>query len=172
MVGCGWVWGACALAAIAILKHRRHRYGCGYGHGYGPGYGRGYGGYGPRGPMGRFGLRAFFRGIFERLGTTPGQEKVVVKALEDLREAFMHAKEEMRSTRKDFADAFRRGPIDEAAVSEIFVRHDTVISETRRKAVEAAGRIHEALDDEQRAQVADFLEHGMGNPWRGGYGYR
>jgi hypothetical protein len=37
-----------------------------------------------------------------------------------------------------------------------------VISETRRKAVEAVGKIHEALDEEQRTQVADILEHGFG----------
>jgi len=176
MVGCGLIWGACAIAVIAVLKHRRHCH-RGWGHGYGGGWeaggecGRGYGppcGRGSGGGFRRFGLRAMVRGLFERLGTTPGQEKVIVKALEDLREVGLHAKGEIKATRKDFADAFRRGPIDEASVADIFVRHDTVISETRRKAVEAVGRIHEALDDEQRAHVADIIEHGAGH----GRGYR
>jgi hypothetical protein len=117
--------------------------------------------------FGGFGLRAILRGLFERLGTTPGQEKAVVAALEELREALHHAKDELRASRKDFADAFRRGPIDEAAMADIFVRHDTVISETRRKAVEAVGKASEALDERQRAEVADLIERGFGSSWRG-----
>jgi len=193
MIACGLLWGACAIALIAVVKHRRfgcgRRWGCGGGYGgYGPGgcgrggawqdgydddgpsFGRGREGGGFRG----FGLRALLRGLFERLGTSPGQEKVIVAAAEELRESLKHAKEEVRGTRKDFADAFRRGPVDEAAVADIFVRHDTVISETRRKVVEAVGRIHEALDDEQRTQVADLIERGFGHSWRGRgrHGYR
>ncbi len=180
MVGCGLIWGACAIAVIAALKHRRYgcRGGWAYGHGCGgpwEGDGPGYGGRGPMyGGFRGFGFRGLVRRLFERLGTTPGQEKAIVKALEDLREAMGHAKDELKGSRKDFADAFRRGPIDEAAMADIFVRHDTVLSETRRKAVEAVGRIHEALDDRQRAAVADLLEHGpgFGHHWRGRSGYR
>ncbi len=186
MVGCGMVWGALAVLGFIALKRR---FGCGSRWAYG-----GYGGYGPgcgggghrggwdddvgpgfsrRGFRG-FGLRAVLRGAFERLGTTPGQEKVIVAALEELREAMSHAKDEIKGSRKDFADAFRGGPIDEASVADIFVRHDTVISETRRKVVEAVGKIHEALDEEQRTHVADLIEKGLGHGWhgRGRHGYR
>ena len=55
-------------------------------------------------------------------------------------------------------------------MADIFVRHDTVISETRRKVVEAVGRIHEALDDSQRAQLADIIEKGPGFGRRHGPG--
>jgi hypothetical protein len=58
--------------------------------------------------------------------------------------------------------------VDEAALSDIFVKHDTVISETRRTAVEAVRRAHEALSEAQRAQVADFIERGRGGWGRGG----
>jgi Spy/CpxP family protein refolding chaperone len=118
------------------------------------------------------------RALFLRLGTTPGQEKVIVTSVEELRGTMKGAKEALRGTRKDLADAFRRGPIDEAAMADIFVRHDTVISETRRKAVESLGRIHEALTDEQRAEVADLIENGpgfagrFGAPWGRNRGYR
>ncbi len=178
MVGCGLIWGACALAVVAVLKHRRHAYwhgGC-----QGGGYGGGYGGSGGGGPWGSrhgrfrgFGFRAILRGLFERLDTTPGQEKAIVAAIEELRESMTGAKQSLKETRKDFADAFRRGPIDEPAMADIFARHDTILSETRRKAVEAVGRIHEALDDRQRAEVADLLERGPGfGSWRRrGYGY-
>jgi hypothetical protein len=190
MFHCGLIWGACAIGLIALLKHRRFGRHCGEGGGYG--YGGPWGGHGgwhghdgpdgfgvPRpGGFRGFGFRGMMRGLFERLDTTPGQEKAIMKAIADLREAMGAARTEMKGSRQDFAEAFRRGPIDEAAMADIFVRHDTVISDTRRKAVEAVGRIHEALDDNQRAQVADLLEHGLGfsrgGGWRGrgGYGYR
>jgi hypothetical protein len=171
------IWGAVGVVALVgmLKRHHRHMYGhgCGGGgHEYGPdggGWGRRGGGFGRR-----WGFRAIVRGLFERLETTPGQEKAIVSAIDELREAMGNVKGEMKGTRKDFADAFRRGPIDEAAVADIFVRHDTIISETRRKVVEAVGKIHEALDDKQRLEVADLLEHGpgFGHHWRGRGGYR
>jgi hypothetical protein len=159
------IWGAVGVVALVGMLKRHHRhmygYGCGGGgHGCGPdggGWGRRGGGFGRR-----WGFRAILRGLFERLETTPGQEKAIVSAVDELREAMGSAKGEMKGTRKDFADAFRRGPIDEAAVADIFVRHDTIISDTRRKVVEAVGKIHEALDEQQRGHLADILERGFG----------
>ena len=175
MFGCGLIWGAVAVLAVFKLRKLRRFGGC---HGFGYG---GYGGHGacgacgpggwsggPDGPgfaggIGRFGrMRSVVRGMFMRLGTTPGQEKVIVQALEELRAAGRGAKDGLRETRKDFADAFRRGPIDEPAMADIFSRHDTLLSETRRKAVEAVGKIHEALDEQQRSHLADILERGFG----------
>jgi len=172
-----FIWGAVgAVALIGLLKHHRRMHGCGGGWGHGGCHDGGGGSYGPGrgGFRGGFGVRALLRGLFERLDTTPGQEKAIMGAIEQLREAIGHAKDELRGSRKDFADAFRRGPIDEAAVADIFVRHDTVISETRRKVVEAVGHIYEALDDKQRNVVADLIEHGpgFGHHWRGRRGYR
>jgi len=172
MFGCGLIWGAVAVLAVFKLRKLRRFAGCAGWHGYGY---SGYGGCGPGGwsgghdgpgfggGIGRFGrMRAVIRGLFMRLGTTPGQEKVIVQALEELRTVGRTAKDGLRETRKDFADAFRRGPIDEPAMADIFSRHDTLLSETRRKAVEAVGKIHEALDEQQRGHLADILERGFG----------
>jgi len=158
------------VGILAFIKHRMRRYG--YGYGYGGGCGGGHHGHwddhGPSfrgGGGGRwrgFGLRAVLRRLFERLDTTPGQEKVIVKAVDALRETMTHAKDELKGSRKDLADAFRNGLVDEASLADLFVRHDTVISETRRKAVESLGQIHEALDDKQRAELADLIENGPG----------
>jgi len=189
MVHCGLILGACAVAVFAAVRRHRHGYGHLYAYGGGCGGGtggcHGPGGCGPeaggcgggfrrRGFGGGFRFRAILRGLFMRLETTPGQEKAIMSALGELREAAAHAKGEVKGSRKDFADAFRRGPIDEAAMADIFVRHDAVISETRRKAVEAVGKIHDALDDRQRAEVADLIEQGPGfwQPWHGRPGYR
>jgi putative NADH-flavin reductase len=108
------------------------------------------------------------RSIFERLETTPGQEKVIMQAVGELKDAFGKAKSELRGTRADFARVFRGDAVDEASLADVFMTHDTVISATRRTAVDAVHKIHEALTEEQRAQVADFIERGRRG--RGGWG--
>jgi hypothetical protein len=143
--------------------------GCGEGFGGGHGWGDGPRGWHGGGHRSRgFGPRFFLRAIFERLDTTPGQEKVIVQAADELKGAFGDAREKLRATREDFARVFRGEVVDEAALSDIFVKHDTVISETRRTAVEAVRKAHEALSEEQRGQVADFIERGRGSWRRGG----
>jgi Spy/CpxP family protein refolding chaperone len=163
------------VCLIGLIKVARHGSRWGYAGRCGGGYG-GYGNGGEDGPRGwhgggfrsrGFGPRFFLRAIFERLETTPGQEKVIMQAADELRGAFGGAKEKLRETRGDFARVFRGDVVDEAALSDIFVKHDTVISETRRTAVEAVRKAHEALTEEQRSQVADFIEKG-----RGGWGRR
>jgi Spy/CpxP family protein refolding chaperone len=169
----GFLLGTVCLIGL-IKVARGHRYGyagrgwggrCGGGHGYDDGP-RGWdgGGFRARG----FGPRFLLRAIFERLDTTPGQEKVIVQAADELRAAFGGAREKLRETRSDFASVFRGDVVDEAALSDIFVKHDTVISETRRSAVEAVRKAHEALTEEQRSKVADFIERGRGGWGRGG----
>ncbi len=185
----GFFFGTVCLIALIKLA-RRHHYGygwggrsCGYG-GYGGGcdsYGGSYGscgsgGYGSGGYggwhgheggwrgrggwRGGFGQRFFLRNVFERLETTPGQEKVIMQAADELKAAFGGARDKLRDTRADFARVFRGDAVDEASLADIFVKHDTVISETRRSAVEAVRKAHEALTEEQRAKVADFIERG------------
>jgi Heavy-metal resistance len=164
----GFLLGTVCL--IGLFKVARGGYGYGGGRCGGGGFGGGFGGrhewrHGP-GSRG-FGPRFFLRRIFERLDTTPGQEKVILQAANELRDAFGSAKSELRDSRADFARVFRGEVVDEAALSDIFVKHDTVISATRRTAVEAVRKAHEALTDEQRSQVADFIER-SGRPWSRG----
>lgn len=160
----GFLFGTvCLIGLIKIARGARYghagrgwgRFGGGYGGGDGP---RGWhgGGFRSRG----FGPRLFLRAIFERLDTTPGQEKVIVQAADELKGALRDAKEKLRETRGDFARVFRGDLVDEAALTDIFVKHDSVISETRRTTVEAVRKAHEALTEEQRSQVADFIERG------------
>jgi hypothetical protein len=180
---------ACLIGLIKVARGHRHG-SCG-GYGYGGQWGEGGGGWGG-GPWGRheghrggprgwgrggFGPRFFLRGLFERLDTTPGQEKVILAAAEELHAALHKAKDELRGTRADFAQVIRGEAVDEASVADIFMKHDTVISETRRGVVESVRKIHEALTDEQRKQVADLVESGPrfgGGRWRprGGGPYR
>jgi len=158
----GFLFGTACL--IGLFKVARG--GC-YGYRGGGRCGGGFGGgfdgsppwrhrHGGRG----LGPRFFLRSIFERLETTPGQEKVFMQSADEIRDAFRKAKGSLRETRSDFARVFRGDVVDEAALSDIFVKHDTVISETRRSAVEAVRKAHEALTEEQRSRVADFIERG------------
>jgi hypothetical protein len=168
----------CLIGLVKVARgHRYGRGGCGGGpwgwHGYGHGtQDEGRGGWGRHGG---FGKRFFLRSLFERLDTTPGQEKVIVAAAEELTGLLGKAKGEFKGTREDFARVIRGDSVDEASVADIFMKHDTVISETRRGVVEAVRKMHEALTEEQRKQVADLIESGpgYGRRWgRGGGPYR
>jgi Spy/CpxP family protein refolding chaperone len=161
---------ACLIGLIKVARHGRG--GCGYGYSGGgscggsEGYEGRHGGFGRRGG---WGPRMFLRGAFERLDTTPGQEKVIVQAIDELKEIFAKARGDFKGTRQDFANVIRGETLDEASVADIFMKHDTTISETRRAAVESLRKIHDALTEKQRAQVADFLEKGPGfGPGGGG----
>jgi hypothetical protein len=160
----------CLIGLIKVARGSCYGYAGGWGGRCGGG---GHWDDGPRGWHGGgyrsrgFGPRFFLRSIFERLDTTPGQEKVILQSADELRDAFRGAKEKLRETRDDFARIFRGEVVDEASLSEIFLKHDTVISETRRAAVEAVRKAHDALTESQRSQVADFIERGPGGFGRG-----
>lgn len=146
---------------------------CGGGHGYdhgGPcGHHHGFGFHG--GPFGhRGGPRAFFlRRLFERLDATPGQEKVIFAALEELHAAALQQRGELSKSHADLAKALRSPGFDEALLGELFSRHDTVIEALRRAFVGALAKVHEALDERQRSVLAELVEAGpFGGGWVGG----
>jgi Spy/CpxP family protein refolding chaperone len=132
---------ACLIGMIGVIRRGRH-------HGYGHGRGRGFGW------MGRRGL---YR-LFERLDTTPGQEKVIMGALSDLKDYAKEARSGMRGTASEVADALRADGFDEDSFSAIFDGHLARIDVLRGEFVKTAAKIHEALAPEQRDRLADFLE--------------
>jgi hypothetical protein len=158
----------------------------GHGWGYGPanddgsngfegddGYGGGPGfGHGPpwmRGGWGGFrnGLGNGFvaRAISSRLDATPAQEKVIRDATDEFREAAAKLRGEGRKTRDDVASTFRKGHFDEVLFGELFARHDNALTDLRKAFVGMGARIHDALDEKQRARLADLIEAGPG-AWR------
>jgi hypothetical protein len=126
--------------------------------GYGDGYGRG--GWG--------GPSVFLRMLFRRLETTPGQEKVIVSAYEEMREASREARGELRQSRADIAKAMRGASIDEVLFGEMFARHDAALEKLRKAGIGAVAKVHDALDERQRARFADLIESGPG-AFRGGF---
>jgi hypothetical protein len=106
------------------------------------------------------------RWLFERLDTSPGQEKVLVQAADDLTEAVAKMRDELSATRAAIARSLRGESFDAAALRELDARHDELIDNLRKTLRTSLSKTHEALDAKQRRELADLLEHGWG------YGYR
>ncbi len=119
---------------------------------------------------GAWSRRGRLRWLFERLDTSPGQEKVLLKATDDVLEAFAKARDELGPTRAAVGTALRGEHFDGAALRELFARHDVATDNLRRAVQGALAQVHEALDPRQRRELADLLEHAPthGHGWHGG----
>ena len=130
-----------ALGLFALLRGRRWR---------GGGWGRRRG-------------RWFLRRVFEELDTTPSQENVIRDEFDRLKRRSSDFRDEMKASRDDVARALRGDDFDETIFGDVFTRHDDRLREIRLDVVGAVARIHDALDERQRTQLAGFLE---GDCWR------
>jgi Spy/CpxP family protein refolding chaperone len=157
----GFIVGTVCLIGLVKVLRRGHGWHGHWGH-YGSMSRFGHGGSGGR-------RRWFMRSIFERLDTTPGQEKAIVHALEELRENRALVREEAEHTRSDLARVIASGFVDDASLEETFARHDRLLAQLRVSFVEALKKSTEALDERQRKQVGDLLERsgrfGGGRVW-------
>lgn len=111
----------------------------------------------------RGGRRFLLRRVFERLDTTPGQERVIRDAVDDFFESTAALKSEAKRTRDDVATAMRGDALDETLFGEAFSRQDDGIQDVRKELVGMLARVHDALDDKQRRRLADMIEDGP--PW-------
>ena len=190
MIGCLLFGAGFLMVARMIGRHHAWHHGrwahCGpgsygrWGHGwgghggYGPanddgfdgddGYGPGFGG-GPCWMRGGFRNGFVARVLSDRLEATPAQEKVIRDATDEFRESIAKLRGEGRKTRADVASTFRKGHFDEVLFGELFARHDSVLTDLRKAFVGMGARIHDALDEKQRARLADLIESGPG-AWR------
>lgn len=123
---------------------------------------------------GRWSWRGRMRWVFERLDTSPGQEKVFVKAADELTEAFEKLRDEFGPTRAALAQALRGEQFDGASLRELHEKHDALIANLRETLRTSLAQAHEALDPRQRRELADLIEHGWGYGYRGhaGCGWR
>ena len=124
---------------------------------------------------GRWGWRSRMRWLFERLDTSPGQEKAFVQAADELTEALERFRDESGPTRATLARALRGESFDGAALRELDARHDALLENLRRTLRTSLSKLHEALEPRQRRELADLLEHGWGYGYRyrrGGCGWR
>jgi Spy/CpxP family protein refolding chaperone len=131
---------------------------------------RGCGGYGGRWHSHHFHSRRGFGGwalhrALDRLDTTPGQEKVIVAALDELRAAAQEARNKVSSSRVDVASALRAEHFEGERVDAVIARHAEDVAQLGSAARAALGKIHEALDPEQRKRLATWLESSPGLHW-------
>jgi Spy/CpxP family protein refolding chaperone len=143
------------------------RGGCGHEDGHyrdhdGPhGEERGHGFWGHRGGFGRgFGrgpARFFMRQLFWRLETTPGQERVMLQAFEEVRQVMRDKRSELQASREDVAKIMSGATFDESAVGNMFSRHDDALRAIRLVVTGSLAKVHEALTPEQRQRMADML---------------
>lgn len=153
---------ASLVGLIAVLKRGR---GCGRGwHG---GHHHRHGGHGGR----HGGKRGWLRGLYRKLDTTPGQEKEIAAAVDAFVEHARTLKGEGKTSRDDIASLLRTESLDEETLGTLFGRHDERLRELHKAFADALGRIHQALDPDQREQLAALIESGhgpgFGGPYRG-----
>lgn len=115
---------------------------------------------------GRFrrGRGRWLRGLFERLDTTPGQEKVIREAVGDVMDEAKSARRAFPSMRSNLGAAFAADSLDEAAIEDAMAPGDEGLARLRVAMNEALRRIHEVLDDEQRQRLARWLSRGDHGP--------
>ncbi len=168
----GFIIGAACAVGIAKMLRRRAWYGNyghgAYGHACGPAGIRGFRGMG--GPGARSmpsSARWALRALFERLETTPGQERVILAALDELRENRKTVRDEAKQTRVDLAHAIEGGLIEDSTLEDAFARHDWTLARLRVGFTEALKKVVEVLDPDQRKELARWLEGGF---FRSGWG--
>jgi len=144
----GFIFGTACVAGLAFMAARRQRHGF-HGHGF---RGHGFRGRGFR----RWGM---YR-VFERLDTTPAQEKAILGVIESLRERAKNLASDARETRKDVASALRNDAFDEQAFAALFDGHLGAAGTLRDEFAKAAALIHETLTDTQRRRLAEIVEGG------------
>ena len=150
----------CLIALIVVLRRGPHH-----------GFFRMHGAHGHRCHSGGWmRRRGWTWRLFERLETSPGQEREIRDAIAEVREAFRALAGEADQSRDDLSRAIRAESLDEVKLGEMFSRHDDRLRTVQRAFAGAMARIHAALDDVQRARLADLLESnprwGFGGPYR------
>ncbi|MBX3251406.1 MAG: periplasmic heavy metal sensor [Myxococcales bacterium] len=155
----GFVVGfACLIGFVTVLRRgRRARFsgpwgGChrarGHHHHHHHRGGRGWRGRGPH---------AWLYGLFERLDTSPGQEKVIRHALDDVLNEAWGLRGDLRALGDAARSSVAAPSFDESALDAVFAEQDEKLARLRVSAKDALRQIHEALDEEQRAELARLL---------------
>lgn len=106
------------------------------------------------------GRSSWLRALFARLDTTPGQEREIRSALEDVQRIAREARGEVLGSRESVARAVAGEVFDPSAVDEASARIDAAgarIKDAMRAALE---RVHASLDPKQRERLAAILAEG------------
>lgn len=97
-------------------------------------------------------------GMFEALDTSPGQEKAIRSALKDMKLGLSELRPDVQAARARVASELAGDGFDAPALEESLDEHLSGLLRANRVVTEALGKIHEALDAEQRRRLARFIE--------------
>lgn len=149
----GFLFGAICLGGLASMLFHRHdqRHFGHFGH-----YGRCGRGFGGRSGRHRHGINM----AFDRLDTTPGQEKAILAALDELKDSARAVRSKVASSRGDVAEALRAEHFDAERVHTVVARHAEDFATLGTSMTATLAKIHEALDPEQRKRLARWLDSG------------
>lgn len=117
------------------------------------------------GPWGRGRGRGVVYSLLGRLEATPAQEKVILAALDELKEIARDLRGIGRDVRSDVARAIRGSMLDDVALEGATARIDDATLKLRAAARAAIAKIHGVLDDRQRKMLGDIVD----SSWRGGW---
>lgn len=121
------------------------------------------------GHRGGIGGSLWLRALYSRLDTTPGQEREIRAALEELRERAQDAKSRLPETRENIGRAVAGDEFDDSAFEVVSARVDATAEKMKDAFASALKRIHGVLDPKQRQRLAELIGKGLG-PWgRGGF---
>ncbi len=156
------VVGVVALVKGFVLRRR-----------FGGGHCGGRGGHGFRRWGGRRGIgRSFWlRALYARLDTTPGQEREIRAAIEDLQSRARDAKSALPETRTNIGKALAGETFDESAFEAVRARLDATGEMLKDALSSALKRIHGVLDPKQRERLAAIVSEGGFGRWGRGGGY-
>ncbi|MEM9075149.1 MAG: periplasmic heavy metal sensor [Myxococcota bacterium] len=113
----------------------------------------------------RHGSPRWLHHLFWRLDTSAGQEREIRSAIREFVDEMRGLRGEFRSAGATVGESFR-DEFDEARLDALFDAQDEKIAQVRSKLKETLGRIHQALDEPQRDELAAWLERWGG---RGGF---
>ncbi len=145
------VAGLCLLALLSMRRHRHH-----YAYAHAGGCRTHY--------DGCSGAPLLFQGrvreVFYRLDTTPGQEKEISEALREFRNALRGLKDNMGASREEIARAVSAETFDVNAFASASAVQDEMLIHARKALQDTLRRIHDVLDSEQRAKLAELIRRG------------
>jgi len=144
----GFIFGAACVAGLAFMASHGRRHG-----------------FRRRGGFRRWGLYS----VFERLDTTPAQEKAILNVIDALRDKARTFASDVRGARRDVASAMRGDGFDERGFAAIFDGHIGAVEALRDEFAKSASVIHETLTDAQRRRLAEIIESGP--RWGRHYGH-
>ncbi len=141
----GFIFGTvCLIAFIAVWRRRWSRgwHGARFGRWRQAGRGR------------YFGL---YR-LFEELDTSPGQEKAIRSAVAELRGTLGGLRPGLNETKSSVATALANETFDGAGLESVIGARVAELSGVGSALAVAIGKVHDALDAEQRRRLARFIQ--------------